>query len=330
MNQTKNKTLLLLPLRDWIGLSVFLAIIIFLYFFCPLDTRNTQTPAQWISGQWNPKSDNEHGWLIPLFSIWMIIHAAKSLKNEHVKGSFQGLWVILLGSLMILIAHRTLQPRFVIMAFPILLLGAIWTYWGKRFAICLTFPLLYLWLVMPMPGLQQATVHLQLLSTEMAHWGAGLFGVETIMEGTTLHATNSDWDTFNIAGGCSGIRSLLALLMISIAWGYLADKLALWKRVLLALSAIPLAIIGNGFRVASILVCAEHINPAFAGKAWHDWSGLLLFFPATLFGLTVLHSILAGEIPFLKKRKTVIIRRGPTETLDSNTSDEQKGESNHE
>ena len=291
---------------------------------------NTQTPARWLSAVWNAKSDYEHGWMIPIFCVFMCWHAAKTLREEKINGSIHGMWAILFGGLLFLASIRTLQPRIAILSFPFLLWGAIWTYWGKCFAFRLAFPLFYILLAIPMPGLQQATVHLQLMSTEMAHWGAGLFGVETIMEGTTLHATNSDWDTFNIAGGCSGIRSLLALLMISIAWGYLADKLALWKRVLLALSAIPLAIIGNGFRVASILVCAEHINPAFAGKAWHDWSGLLLFFPATLFGLTVLHSILAGEIPFLKKRKTVIIRRGSTEALDSNTSDEQKGESNHE
>lgn len=327
MNKDKRKTLLHLPLEDWIGLSFFLAIIIILYFFCPLNANYTKTPIYWISGQWNPKSDYEHGWLIPLFSIWMSVHALKSLKNTPSNGSFQGFWVILLGGVMILTAHRTLQPRLTIMAFPVLLWGAVWTYWGKQYAYRLTLPLFYLLLVIPMPGLQQATVSLQLMSTKMAHWGADLFGVDTIMEGTTLHAVNSDWDTFNIAGGCSGIRSLLALLMISIAWGYLADRLSLWKRITLALSAIPLAIVGNGFRVASILVCAEHINPAFAGKAWHDWSGLLLFFPATLFGLTVLHSILAGEIPFLKKRKVVVIRHS---NADSANYKEEKRESNHD
>ena len=103
----------------------------------------------------------------------------------------------------------------------------------------------------------------------------------------------------------------MALLMISVAWAYLADKLALWKRALLALSAIPLSIVGNAFRVVSIFVCAEYINPAFAGKTWHDWSGLIFFFPATLIGLMLLHGILAGELPFIKKRK-VVVRKNNT------------------
>ncbi len=268
---------------------------------------NTITLFQWLSSAWNPITDYEHGWIIPILSIFMSWHASKSLKNDSITPSLHGLWIVLLGGLFYLASVRTLQPRIAIAAFPILMWGGVWTYWGKRFALRLTFPFFYFLLVIPMPGIQQATVHLQLISTEMAHWSATLCGVETIMEGTNLRATNSDWDSFNIAGGCSGIRSLMALLMISIVWGYLAEKLALWKRITIAISAIPLAIVSNGFRIASILVCAEHINPAFAGKAWHDWSGFLLFFPASLFGLTVLHSLLAGEIPFLKKRKVVII-----------------------
>jgi exosortase/archaeosortase family protein len=100
----------------------------------------------------------------------------------------------------------------------------------------------------------------------------------------------------------------MALIMVSTAWGYLADKLALWKRIILALSAIPLSIVANAFRVASIFICAEYVNPAFASKTWHDWSGLLFFFPASLLGLMLLHGLLAGEVPFLKKRRTVIRR----------------------
>ena len=66
------------------------------------------------------------------------------------------------------------------------------------------------------------------------------------------------------------------------------------------------AILANAFRVASIFICAEYINPAFASKTWHDWSGLLFFCPASLLGLMLLHGLLAGEVPFLKRRRTII------------------------
>lgn len=72
------------------------------------------------------------------------------------------------------------------------------------------------------------------------------------------------------------MRSLMALLMLSAAWAYLSD-LKFWKKCVLFLSAIPLAVIGNGVRITSIVVMAEYGNPEFASKTWHDWSGLLFF-----------------------------------------------------
>lgn len=53
---------------------------------------------------------------------------------------------------------------------------------------------------------------------------------------------------------------------------------------MLFLSAIPLAVIGNGVRIASIVVMAEYGDARFAAKTWHDWSGLLFFFPICLLG----------------------------------------------
>lgn len=156
------------------------------------------------------------------------------------------------------------------------------------------------------PSLEQSTVGLQIISTKLANWGASLFGIETIVDGTSISSVSGKWDSFNIAGGCSGLNSLKTLLLISFPWAYLADNLRLWKRITLIICSIPLAIISNAFRITSIFILAEYVNPVFAGKTWHDWSGLALFFPASLLGLFLVHSLLVGEVAFLKRRRTVI------------------------
>lgn len=56
------------------------------------------------------------------------------------------------------------------------------------------------------------------------------------------------------------MRSLMALLMLSAAWAYLSD-LKFWKKCVLFLSAIPLAVIGNGVRITSIVVLAGIRGP---------------------------------------------------------------------
>lgn len=300
-----------LKTADWISISLyFVPILIYLFFYYGF-VEGVRTAASWLYSSWNPQTDYEHGWMVPLLAAYMFVHAIRQLREAPPHPSLHGLWSVVIGCLLCLVASRSQQPRLAIGAIPFLITGAVWCYLGTRAMTKTLFPVFFLWLSIPLPGFQQATVGMQQLAAQLAHWGAGICGVQTILEGTTVASTTSNWDSFSIAGGCSGMRSLMALLMISVAWGYLADKLSLWKRVVLALSALPLAILGNGFRVCSIFVCAEYINPAFAGKTWHDWSGLMFFFPISLLGLIILHSLLAGEIPFFQKR-TVITRRNNT------------------
>lgn len=319
MEKSDKNTLLYLPLSTWAYISFCLAMTAAFYLCYYGFTEGRDSAFMWIYYSSSSKTDTAHNWMIPLISLFMLRQATRTIDKKLISSSTHGIWFIILGTLLCVASVRTQQPRLAIGALPFILSGLVWYYWGTKIALKTAFPFFFLWMALPLPGFQHATVGLQQLSAQMAHWGAQLCGVQTILEGTTVTSADGSWDSFNIAGGCSGIRSLMALLMISVAWGYLAHKLALWKRLLLALSAIPLSIIGNAFRVASIFVCAEYINPAFAGKTWHDWSGLLFFFPATLIGLTILHGLLSGEIPFLKKRR-VITRR----SLNTPTTNEKE------
>lgn len=292
----------------YIGLASFLLIIIFFYGCHKVFVEGLCTAFFWLRSTWNVENDYEHGWMIPLFAAFMLYHAWKSMKGIPQKPSLYGLLALTAGALLYLLSVRTMQGRIAIAGLPFMICGLIWCYRGGRAAWHCAFPCFFLWLAIPLPGFQQATVGLQLLASQAVHALAGWCGVATVLEGTNISSATGNWDAFDIAGGCSGMRSLMALIMLSSAWGYLADRLSLWKRCVLALSAIPLSILANAFRVTSIFVCAEYINPAFASKTWHDWSGLLFFFPASLIGLTLIHALLAGELPFFSRRQIVTRR----------------------
>ncbi len=300
------------PSTVWAGFTLCLAVLAYFLFFYHGYVERSMSAARWLRTAWNAENDYEHGWMVPLISLYMVGHAVRQINKRRLVGSLHGLWILALGSALSLLAVRTQQGRMAIGAVPFLLTGIVWCYWGSKAALKLAFPFFFLWMSIPLPGFQQATVGMQLMATQAAHWGAEICGVQTIVEGTNIRSASGNWDTYSIAGGCSGMRSLMALLMFTVAWSYLADNMTLWKRIVLALSAIPLSIAANAFRVASIFVFAEYVNPAFAGKTWHDWSGLLFFFPASLVGLVILHGVLAGEIPFLRRRKTVTLKHRPT------------------
>lgn len=304
--------------RLWGGLtvpawvSVALCAVLTLIYLCglhPYNVLNDQYNAlSWLARAWNRDNDLEHGWMVPLIALYLLGHACKAMKGITARPSLLGLLFVVPGALLWAAAVRTHQARLAIVGIPIVLSGMVWCYWGVRAALKCAFPLFFLWLCVPLPGFQQTTVHLQLIAAKWAHLLAGFCGVETILEGTNVSSASGEWDTFSIVGGCSGIRSLMALLMISAAWGYLAEGLSLWKRVVLVLSALPIAVVGNAIRVASVFVCAEYVSGAFAGRTWHDWSGLIFFFPVCLLMLALLHGLLSGEILFFKRRKTVVRR----------------------
>ena len=261
----------------------------------------------WIWSAWNEDLDYEHGKLIPFVIAGLIIYRLKDLKAAVGEGCLWGLGVAFFGVLLYAAAYRTLQPRIAMGGLPFILWGSAYYLWGWRVAKIVMFPLFFFWLAIPLPSFQQATTQLQLLATSMAHQGALLFGVETTVQGNLISPVKGNWKPLEIAAGCSGIRSLMALLMISAAWAYIA-KMTMWKKVLLFLSAFPLAILGNSLRVISIFVIAEYGDAHWARTTWHDWSGLLLFYPFSLMLLLLIHSLLEGGFPWMKHNRRTVSR----------------------
>jgi exosortase len=304
------------PLILVAGLLTLVAVIWFYGIVPRYDSNRGMSVFAWLKGSWNPDGDYEHGLMFPFVILGLIIYRFKDLREAAQKdrGSFLGLIAVFAGAAFYAISYRTFQPRIAAGGLPFLLWGACHFLWGWRVAKILIFPLFFFWLAIPLPSFQQATTHLQLLATSLTYHGASLLGVETKMMGTTILPAKGNWEPLDIATGCSGIRSLMALLMISAAWAYVA-KIRLWQKALLFLSALPLAIVGNALRLISIFVIAEYGDAEWARGTWHDWSSLLIFYPFSLFLLLVLHSLLEGGLPWKKNtkrrlRREIVVKQG--------------------
>lgn len=287
----------------WIAVGVSVLALVWFFLIVPrYGAGRGQSALSWLVSAWNPETDYEHGWMFPFVIGGLIIYRFKEIRESVREGEWWGLGVVFVGIVIYAIGHRTLQPRITVGALPVLIWGSVIYLAGFRTGLKLAFPLFFFWLAVPLPSFQQATVHLQLIATEAAHYLSNLFGVATYYEGTEIYSRDGKWEPLSIAGGCSGIRSLMALIMISAAWAYIAN-MAMWKRVLLFLSAFPLAVLGNVLRVTSIFVIAEYGDAKWARETWHDWSGLLLFYPISLALLLALHSVFEGGFPWNKARR---------------------------
>ncbi len=286
---------------------------ILIWGYCGIHAFNKggiDTTFGWLIKIWmgSKNVNGGHEWFIPIISGFLIYRNKERLSELTKEIDWKGLLLLIPALALFVLSFRMVQPRITVIALPLILLGATWYLAGWKTAKLCLFPILFLWISVPLPATNQATVQLQVIATQMGHWGGELLGVDTYVQGTDLRSTGDHWGSFGIEGGCSGMNSLMALLMISSAWAYLAN-MSFGKKCLLALSAIPLAIIGNGIRITSIVVMAEYVSSDFAANTWHDWSGLLLFFPVSLIGLACIHSLLTGEAVWKRlKRKKAVVR----------------------
>jgi exosortase C (VPDSG-CTERM-specific) len=92
--------------------------------------------------------------------------------------------------------------------------------------------------------------------------------------------------SMEVAPQCSGIHSSLALFITSIAGGYLFLR-SRWKRAVLALAVIPLALVRNGFRVFVIGELCVRISPDMI-HSWVHRQGGPFFFGLSLIPFSIL------------------------------------------
>ncbi|BDS06744.1 hypothetical protein NT6N_17840 [Oceaniferula spumae] len=275
------------------GPVVLLACVLYVFFaIVPLfKTAVGSDLVGWTWRAWNTKNDFIHGWAIPFLFVAFVVMAWDTMRKEPVKPMLLGLVPVLFGIVLYVASARTLQPRIALIGVPFLIVGGVSYLFGWRVARHMLFPAFFWYFAIPVPGIQQATSFLQVAVTESCYRAGLLVGMNIVNTGNEIHSADNSWNTLDIAAGCSGIRSLMALVMISAIYAYYTQK-ELWKKAFLFACALPLALVANFFRIFTILVLAEMGFSEFAAGAWHDWAGLLFFFPIALAGLFVLDRLL--------------------------------------
>lgn len=256
-------------------LNVAWAIIFAFYAFVPLFSKGrVQSALGWLKSSWNEENGYTHGWgIFPVVAL-LVWRNREKIRTAVVRPSNAGLLWILLGAGLFVLSARTIQPRIAIAGLPVLLYGVVVCIYGKAVARYFLFPLAMIYFAIPVPGLMQATNGLQLLVTKVAAKLSNLCGLGVDLSGNKILLRGGG--DFHVDEGCSGIRSLTALMLIAFVYGYFYHK-EMWKRLVIFAAALPIAIVTNILRIFSIVVVARCINETFAKTVYHDYSGFVSF-----------------------------------------------------
>ena len=238
--------------------------------------------ARWAWEAWNPDGEQSYGRLVPPIAIGLFFYHRDALRAAPKGGHAMGIWPLLGGILLFVAAVRCLNPRMALASVPFLLYGGTRFGWGRAAARVVLFPCVFLIFMVPVAALQQATSHLQHIITSTVGALSHLFGIAILAVGTTLTATDGSFN-FEIAEGCSGIRSLMAMMMLTAVFVHLTQD-RLWKKVTIFGGSLAFAIVGNIGRIFTIVLLARFYNPKVAAGLYHDYSGYL-FFPIAILAM---------------------------------------------
>lgn len=238
---------------------------------------------------WYDDPDFSHGFFVPLFSAFVIWTSRKQLAQLEPRPSWLGLLAVS-GALLVLIVGLLGAELFLARSSLVLLLGGLVIHFlGWSYFRVLLFPLAFLFLMIPIPAIifNQIAFPLQLFASQLAAELLALLGVPVLREGNVIRLPTM---TLEVVEACSGIRSLVSLATLAIIYGYLMES-RVWKRVILALAAIPIAVVANGLRIVGTGLLGEYWDPERAQGFFHTFSGWLIFVLSLLL-LFAVHAVM--------------------------------------
>jgi len=228
-----------------------------------------------LVSDWIHLPDFSHGFLIPIVSFYFVYERRKQLTTLLPSGQWIGLGLIIFGILLFLLGN--LAAEYFTMRFSMLVVfgGVILFLLGKEFFKAFLFPIVFLIFMIPIPSIlmDRITFPMQLFASKVAARSLFLIGIPVLREGNMMILANT---SLEVAEACSGIRSLISLLALSVVFAYISQK-ETWKRILLVLSTFPIAIIANAARVSGTGILAHHYGDKVAQGFFHGFSGWILF-----------------------------------------------------
>jgi len=143
------------------------------------------------------------------------------------------------------------------------------------------FPLLYLAFLVPPPGwvMDGITAPLKLFVSYVTTGALQLFGIPVYREGVTLMIAQYQ---LLVEDACSGMNSMTGLIAISLFYIYLLRNASWRYSLFLVCLVIPIAVIANIIRVATLVLLTYFFGDAVAQGFLHMAAGLLLFTSALL------------------------------------------------
>jgi exosortase D (VPLPA-CTERM-specific) len=235
-----------------------------------------------LAGVWRSLNPLLDGWNQPEYShAWLILPLAvliflQRFRTVHLGGSrVPGVLVAILSIIVMLYSWATGSFTASIEGAILGIIGFVWSSVGSEAMKTLMAPLVYLFFMVPLPiALYISTsAEMQLLSSRLGMVLISLFHVPASLDGNIIILASA---RLEVAEACSGLRYLFPLVSFAFLISMLL-KDRFWKKALLLLSSVPIAIVTNAGRIAMIAVLLDRFGIDTTTGSAHAFEGFAVF-----------------------------------------------------
>lgn len=229
----------------------------------------------WLVDRWKTDPEFSHGFLVPIISVGILFYHRRELGALPSRRSLLGL-ALFLGSLAVFLGGSALSLNFPQRLGLIgALVGGVLYLFGLPVVLMRPFPYFFLLFSIPPPELLMRPVRLGLktLVTKGSSEILLVMGIPAMPRGNVIEIGPH---ALEVADACSGIRSLLAIIVAAVLMSYLM-KTGFSKGVVLTALALPVTIAMNILRIIVVAIGFQWYSIDLAEGTLHDFIGLALF-----------------------------------------------------
>jgi exosortase D (VPLPA-CTERM-specific) len=225
--------------------------------------------------RWSQQEEYSHGFLIPVVAAWLLWARRDALRTSVGQPSWTGPVLILLTIPVLIVGELSALFFLSQLGFIVTLIGIVLAIGGYSLLRVAFIPIAFLVFAIPLPYFidTELSFRLQLISSELGVFFIRMFGVPVYLTGNVIDLGNYK---LQVAEACSGLRYLYPLLSFGFLAAYLFQA-PLWQRALVFLSAIPITIVMNSFRIGMVGLLVDRWGTAQAEGLLHYFEGWVVF-----------------------------------------------------
>ena len=230
---------------------------------------------QILVSKWAESEEYNHAFLTLPIIGYMVWSKRSALSLEQPLYSSLGLLLLLFAMAAYFFAMLTQIHTIIALSMFLTIVGVLIYLTGLQAVKELSIPLLLLLILIPFPEQLyiKLTFPLQLKVSQASEIIVKMFGVPLLREGNIMNIPEK---SFEVVEACSGLRSMITLLTLSIIMGYFMLKKNFSKLILLLASA-PTAIAINIIRVTAMILLFHFFRLDLTDGILHSITGLLIF-----------------------------------------------------